>query len=207
MSDETHLMDLLFTALRQRVMAELLLQPETTFHLRELARRTGSHVGTLARELEKLTQAGLLLRSQQGNQVHYRANVDHLLYPDLAALFQKTHGVGRLMQQALLELDEKIESAFIYGSMANRTATTRSDIDVLVIGTAAFAELVRVLHPLQEILRREINPVLYSGKEFASRLKRGDAFATTLAANPRIWIKGTDDDLAKLAGHKAAAGP
>ena len=64
MSNTPSLMDTLFPATRQRVLAALLLQPEASFHLRELARLTGSHAGTLARELDKLTATGLLLRSE-----------------------------------------------------------------------------------------------------------------------------------------------
>ncbi len=86
-------MDLLFPANRQQVLAALLLAPGRSLHLRELARLAGSHAGTLAREVVKLTQAGLLLRSVQGNQTRYSANVQHPLYTELAAMFRKTHGM------------------------------------------------------------------------------------------------------------------
>jgi predicted nucleotidyltransferase len=194
-------MNLLFPATRQRVLAVLLLQPAAVFHLRELARQTQNHAGTLARELDKLTQTGLLLRSQQGNQVLYQANVGHPLFVDLAALFRKTHGIVPLLRRTLLELDTQVDLAFVYGSIARGTATTHSDIDLLVLGTVSFTDLASVMHPLQEILKREINPVLYSRQEFAARLARSDAFAAELIANPRTWIKGSDDDLGKLAGH------
>src|SRR5690606_34595246 len=69
MSNTSALMDLLFGQTRQAVLAILLLQPEASFHLRELARLTSSHAGTLGRELEKLVGAGLLVRREQGNQV------------------------------------------------------------------------------------------------------------------------------------------
>lgn len=86
-------MSVLFPAARQRVLAVLLLQPQAGFHLRELARMTDSHAGTLAREVDKLVQTGLLLRREHGNQVRYQATTDHPLFGDLAALFRKTHGV------------------------------------------------------------------------------------------------------------------
>lgn len=61
MSNTLPLIDVLFPAARQRVLAVLLLQPDNSFHLRELARITGGHAGTLGRELDKLTESGLLL--------------------------------------------------------------------------------------------------------------------------------------------------
>ena len=69
MSNTSSLMDLLFGDYRQRVLAVLLLQPDTSFHLRELARVTGCSAGTLTRELGKLADTDLVLRSVQGNQV------------------------------------------------------------------------------------------------------------------------------------------
>ncbi len=59
-------MDLLFPTTRQRVLAQLLLNPDETFHSRELARLTESHAGTVGRELEKRMGVGLLLRTEQG---------------------------------------------------------------------------------------------------------------------------------------------
>ena len=52
MSNITALMDLLVPATRQRALAVLLLQPQASLHLRELARMTESHPGTLGRELD-----------------------------------------------------------------------------------------------------------------------------------------------------------
>lgn len=52
MSNIPALMDLLFPAARQRALAALLLRPEASLYLRELARMTGSHTGTLVRELD-----------------------------------------------------------------------------------------------------------------------------------------------------------
>lgn len=199
MSNSTLLMDTMFPATRQRVLAVLLLQPEAGFHLRELARLTESHAGTLARELDKLTQAGLLLRSEQGNQVRYQANVQHPLFEDLAAMFRKTHGMVPLLREALQALDEEINLAFVYGSTARGTANVHSDIDLLVLGTLTFADLVQAVHPLQAIVNREINPVLYTPDDFAQRLARGDGFARELLEKPKLWIKGVQDDLAKLA--------
>lgn len=104
-------MDVLFPANRQRVLAVLLLQPDISFHLRQLARLTGIHAGTLARELDKLTDSGLLLRSEQGNQVHYRANRAFLLFDDLAAMFRKIHGVVPVLRDSLLPVADRVAVA------------------------------------------------------------------------------------------------
>lgn len=201
------LMDLLFPVARQRVLALLLLQPQVGFHLRELARQTHMHAGTLAREMDKLTQAGLLQRRELGNQVHYQAQPAHPLFGELAAMFRKTHGVVPLLRDALAPLAANVALAFVFGSVARGQQGPGSDVDLLVLGDVDFGALVQALYPLHESLGREVNPVLYGPVEFAQRVARGDAFATDLATKPRLWVKGGEDDLAELVGHPAAAGP
>jgi predicted nucleotidyltransferase len=196
----------LFPATRRRVLAALLLQPEANFHLRELARITGTHAGTLARELDKLTDGGLLLRTEQGNQVHYQANRACLLFDDMAALFRKTHGVVPILRESLEPVADRVALAWIFGSVAQGTEVDRSDVDLLVLGDLGFADLVRAVHPPQEVLRREINPVLYSMDEFMRRVQNGDAFATELLAKPKLMLMGDKDDLGKLAGDPPAPG-
>lgn len=207
MSNISSLMDLLFGTTRQRVLAVLLLQQDASFHLRELARMTGSHAGTLGRELDKLTESGLLLRGEQGNQVHYRANRDCPLFDDLAAIFRKTHGVVPTLREALAPLERGIRLAWVFGSVAQGTATDRSDIDLLVVGDVGFVDLVRALNPMQEALRREINPVLYSPDEFQRRMESGEAFARELLDKPKLFVKGDRDDIAELVGDSAASSP
>ena len=206
MSNTSALMDMLFPATRQKVLALLLLEPGTSWHLRELARLAGSHAGTLAREMEKLAQTGLLLRAEQGNQVRYQANVKHPLFDDLASMFRKTHGVVPMLREALAPLGDRIVVALVFGSVARGTATEGSDVDLLILGDAGFPEVVQAIHPLHAELRREVNPVLYEAREFAARLARGEAFARDILDKPKLWVKGTADDLAELVGHQAPAG-
>ncbi|NCT68324.1 MAG: nucleotidyltransferase domain-containing protein [Rhodanobacteraceae bacterium] len=203
----TALIDLLFPVARQRVLAQLLLAPEASFHLRELARQTGSHAGTLGRELDKLVEAGLVLRSEQGNQVRYQANVQCPLFPELAGMFRKTHGMVPLLREALAPLAGQVRVALVFGSMARGTQTAGSDVDLLVVGEVGFGELVQALYPVQQMLGREINPVLYAPAEFRRRAGDGEAFVRQFLDQPSIFLKGNRDDLAELAGDQAPAGP
>ncbi|CAN5201852.1 hypothetical protein BH11PSE14_BH11PSE14_12450 [soil metagenome] len=91
-------------------------------------------------------------------------------------------------------------------SFAKGTQSAGSDMDLMVIGDVGFATLVNVLHPLQEILRREINPALYAAGEFRERARQGEAFLKNITSQPVIFVKGDADDLAELAGDPAPAG-
>jgi len=149
---------------------------------------------------------GLLLRREQGNQVRYQANAQCPLFAELAAMLRKTHGMVPALREALAPLDTGIRVALVFGSMARGTQSAGSDIDLLVLGDVGFAELVQALYPVQQLLQREINPVLYTSAEFRRRAQAGEAFIRQLLEKPDVFLKGDKDDLAELAGDQAPVG-
>lgn len=191
---------------RSAVLATLLLRPEAALHVRELARITGASPGSLHRELRSLTELGLLTRQEVGRQVHYQANRDSPVFEELSGLLRKTSGLADVLRAVLAPLADHIELAFVYGSIASGKARALSDVDVMVLGNAGFAELVRALAPAQTMLGREVNVTPMTPTDFASKLAEGDGFAASVMRGERIWLMGNDDDLAKLAQDRPAQG-
>ncbi|XAH24642.1 nucleotidyltransferase domain-containing protein [Xylophilus sp. GW821-FHT01B05] len=198
------LTDLLFGNYRKKVLSLLLLNPDTDYHVRELARLTDTAPGTLHKELSRLAEAGLLLRKAQGNQVRYQANRQCPVFEELAGLMRKTTGAAEVLAQALAPLAPPV--ALIFGSVARGTETASSDIDLLVLADLGFADVVKATYPAQAALGREINPVVYSAAEFQRRLQEGDPFVLDVLAHPKIFLRGTEHDLGQLAGDPASAG-
>ena len=198
------LTDLLFGTYRKKVLSQLLLHPDTDYHVRELARQTGTAPGTLHKELVRLAAVGLLLRKEQGNQVRYQANQHCPVFPELAGLLRKTTGAAELLANALIPLQPAL--ALIFGSVASGAEIASSDVDVLIIGELGFADVVQATYPVQAELGREINPVVYSVLEFQRRIQAQDPFVHDLLAKPKIFLVGTEHDLSQLTGHSAAAG-
>lgn len=191
---------------RSAVLGTLLLRPEASLHVRELARVTGSSAGSLHRELAALSALGLLKRETIGRQVHYRADRDSPVYAELTGLLRKTAGLADVLRAALTPLADSIALAFVYGSMASGTARAASDVDVMVLGDASFAPLVQALAPAQEALAREVNVTPMRPTEFAAKLHAGDGFARSVMSREKIWLIGTDHDLAELVEDRPAQG-
>ena len=189
------LTSLLFTDYRRKVLALLLLHPEQQYHQREIARMTGTVSGTLSRELAKLVEAGLLLKVAIGNQMHYRANRQCPVFEELASILRKTSGLADVLGEALLPLAAHIECAFVFGSMASGKASAASDIDLMLIGDADFAEVIRVLYPLQERLGREINPKTYRRAEWQALTEQQGAFIREILIKPKLFVMGSEADL------------
>ena len=184
------LSSLLFGTYRGRVLGLLLLHPDQTYHVREIARLTATSAGTLNRELDKLAQAGLLVREKIGNQLRYAANRQCPVFEELASILRKTSGLADVVRDALLPLDSELDCVLIFGSVARGEEHAGSDVDVLLIGRIGFGDAVRALHPIQENLHREINPVVMSIDEWRRKLSANDGFACDIMAKEKLFLKG-----------------
>lgn len=192
------LSSLLFSDYRRRVLGLLLLHPDTAYHVRELARLTGTSAGTLHKELTKLTTGGVLQRQEVGNQVRYSADRNCLIFEELASILRKTSGLVDVLAVALSSIEKSISLAFVFGSVARGEQQSSSDVDVMLVGSLGFADAVRVLHPVQATLQREINPVVYSLDEFRRRAASDDSFVREVLAEPKLFVVGNENDLRKL---------
>ncbi|MCU7860280.1 MAG: nucleotidyltransferase domain-containing protein [Candidatus Thiodiazotropha sp. (ex Lucinoma kastoroae)] len=189
------LADIMFKEYRRRVLCLLLLRPDQAYHVREIARLTGTVPGTLHKELSKLAQAGVLKKSSRGNQVSYQANRDCLIFEELSSILRKTSGVADILVNALACQKDNIDAALVFGSIASGKATSDSDIDLLIVGNVSFSEAVKALYPAQAVLGREINPKLYNTAEWQSARKENSAFIREILEKPTIRIIGDTDDL------------
>jgi len=186
---------ILFSEYRRRVLALLLLHPDERYYVREIARLTNTTAGTLHRELSKLAKSKVLLREQSGNQVYYQANRNFPIYTELTSILKKTSGLVDVLFDFLTSLAEKIEVAFVFGSVAKGTENLGSDIDVLIIGEVDFTEAVAALYAAQASLGREINPKIYSREQWKSSLQKQDLFIQEVLNNPKLFIMGAEHDL------------
>lgn len=184
---------------RRRILGLLLLRPDEAMHGREIARRTGLPAGSAARELNRLATVGLLVREKSGNQQLYRANRKSPVFAEVAGILRKTSGLVDVLKGALAPATGKLRVAFVYGSMASGRAVAASDVDVMLIGKLGFGEASRLLGPAEKLLGREVNPTVFSIAEFKRRAVT-EAFLHDVLSKPRIFVIGSDDELARITG-------
>jgi predicted nucleotidyltransferase len=180
--------ELLFGAYRRQVLSLLLLRPDESFYVREIGRLTGVPAGPLHRELKALAEVGLLFRKASGNQVRYQASRDCPIYQELDVL-----------REALSAIADGVAVAFVFGSVAEGKEKLTSDIDLLVIGSASFGDVVERSHVARERLGREVNPVVMSKHAFRTKQRGRDGFISRVLKKPRIFIIGDASKLAELA--------
>lgn len=179
----------LFGADHRRLLGLLLMRPDRSFHVREIARLTGADAGNAHRALRRLEQAGLLTTARIGNQVRYQANRQSPIFPELQGIVRKTVGMADLLREALTPLASRIRLAFVFGSVARGEEGPRSDVDLMVVGDVAFDDVVVAIYPLQERLGREINAIVLTPARYRARLKDKD-FVARVRSGPRILLLG-----------------
>lgn len=199
--------DALFGKTRQRVLALLFGAPDRRLFLREIARLAGTGLGSVQREVARLTDAGLLRREREGRQTYYRANPDSAVANELRDLMRKTAGAAHVIYESLDALRARVRVAAIFGSFAEGTERAGSDVDVLVIGDVTFGEVVDAVAAAERHIGREINPAVFSPSEYAERLREGNHFLSSLDARSKVYLIGDDDELAGLAREQMGGTP
>lgn len=192
----------IFPSVRAGVLSTALLEPRRWWFLSELAQRLGAGPSSLQREVESLVGAGVLLRREDGRRVYFRANAASPIFKDLRGLVEKTSGIVPSLAGALSFFADRIELAFVYGSLARGEARASSDVDIMIVGSVKQIDLIPILRKLEDRFGREVNATLYSPKEFRSKLAAGDHFLRSVLKDKTILLKGSLDELDKAVARR-----
>jgi predicted nucleotidyltransferase len=152
--------------------------------------------GALQRELERLTQAGLVTVNLSGRQKYFQANPNSPIFDEICAIVRKTFGLALVLKQALSSVPGSVYWAFIYGSVAKGSDTAGSDIDLMVVADGlSYSVLFERLAPVEQQLGRKINPTLYTAAEFQTRRLSDNHFLRRVLEQTPIELRGTLHDI------------
>lgn len=188
----------LFSKGRRELLALLFTDPDRTFYFRQIVRVLGIGQGVVQRELSRLSQAAVVTRTRVGSQVHYQANRESPVFSELKSLMVKTAGVAEVLRDSLAVIAERIELAFVFGSFARSEDRANSDVDVMVVGSVSFGDVVSSLQSAQKRIGREVNPTVLSAKEYRLKARSSDRFLGSVLASPKIFLIGTENELKRL---------
>lgn len=181
-----------------------ILDPTRDFYQRELVDLARERLFLIQRGLARLVQAGIVELATRGNRVYYRANRSHPAFEDLKAVILKTVGVGDVLRTQLAGVRDRVRIAFVYGSVARGEETVSSDIDIMLIGTLSGREVASALAPVKRMLKREINPLVYSPAELRKRAKEHQPFVTSVLKEPKLFLVGDERALKAVLDGRSA---
>jgi predicted nucleotidyltransferase len=192
-------LDALFPSVRGRVLAATVTRPDKWWYLSELAAYLHTRPSSLQRELKALVEAGILRQRYDGRRSYFGPETDSPFFQELRGLIEKTGGLAPVLQQVLEPLSDRIDVAFVYGSVARGREHALSDVDLMVVGRAGLSLLASPLRKAETVLGREINAVSYAPSEFREKLAAKDHFLSAVLRGPKEFVKGSQHDLDELA--------
>lgn len=186
--------DALFSKSTKAILASVFTRPDG-IHLRALMSLTGLGSASAQRELGKLTDAGLLIKEEVGKVVLYRANTASPIYAELSSIIRKTEGLEHAVRSVLQPFQDRIERAFIYGSVAKQQDTASSDVDLFVLtDDLGSADLYPKFVDMEKKLGRKISLTVYRPAEYQRKLKAKNHFLVSVMDGPKIELIGEHDE-------------
>lgn len=183
----------LLPLLRSRLQAELLtlilLNPHREWTMSELARRTGAHVSTAWREVNRAEQAGVAASRSVGRTRLVQA-AEGPLTEALTDLLLRSFGPRQVIAEEFAGLSG-VDEVFLFGSWAARylgePGRAPADVDVLVVGAPDRDAVDLAGQRATERLGREVNVTIRSQKWWEAGT---DGFHREVKRRPLVPVMG-----------------
>jgi predicted nucleotidyltransferase len=189
------LKDLFGSKTRQTLLKAFFETPDAEYYTRQLEALHHISVGTLHRELKKLTSAGILKTRKIGNIKLFSLNKENAIYEEIKNIIQKTEGVVNFVKDSISGV-KGVRSSFVYGSFAKGDERPDSDIDIFFIGDDIDEDdLIVKIGDLEKKLFRDVNYTLYAEEEYRKKKKSRDSFVLEVVKGKKIFLKGDEGDL------------
>jgi predicted nucleotidyltransferase len=181
-----------------KVLGWLFTHPDERYFVRQLTGLLREDSTNVSRELARLEKAGILTVTVSGKQKYYQANTESPVFNELHGLIVKTVGVVDVLRSSLASSIKQINVAFVFGSIASGNENRTSDLDLMVVGTISFGDIVNLLSTAEERLGREINTVVYPVSEFRRKVKEDHHFVRNVIESEKLFIIGDKHELTEL---------
>ncbi|EAZ79784.1 helix-turn-helix domain-containing protein [Algoriphagus machipongonensis] len=139
---------------RLRLLVKFFVNSNTHSHLRGLADEFGESTNAIRKELNNLTQAGILERHSDKNKIEYQANIKHPFFSNIQEIIRKYLGLDKLLEQILDRMGE-VNQVILVGDMAKGIDSGK--IDVIVSGDSLNSEYINHLTTrVEDLIERKV---------------------------------------------------
>jgi predicted DNA-binding transcriptional regulator len=169
---------LIASKIRIKLLIRFFFNPEATSYLRELSKEFNVSTNSVREELNGLTKTNLLKVEKRGRKVHYMANPDHPLFPELKSIVTKVMGIDQVIDSVVTRLG-KIEKAYLIDDYAE--GKDSGIIDLLLVGNIDEYHLNDLSRKTERYIKRKIRSLVLTREEFK-------AFMPTLQDRPIFLV-------------------
>lgn len=177
-SKQTLLETLITSKTRIRILLKFFLNPETKTHLRGLATELDESSNAVRVELNRLTEAGMLVATKEGNKLIYQVNFQHPLYAPVNEMIKQYVGVDEILANVIKGLGD-IKQLYLSGSLARGLST--EVIDIVFVGHINVEYLAETIQKIELKLTKKIRYLIYSEHEAKTTAFSPDEFVLIYA--------------------------
>jgi DNA-binding transcriptional ArsR family regulator len=187
----------LMPILRSQQQAELLtlilLHPGSEYSITELSEKLGVPLTTVQREVNRLSEAGLITERRAGRTREVSANPKSRYARPLTELLTLAFGPHIVIREEFADISAT--GVAIYGSWAARyngvPGPAPADVDVLVVGEPSRPDIYDAADRAEQRIGFPVNVTLANLGRWAAA---SDALIQQIQSAPLVWIIGQPDD-------------
>lgn len=150
---------------RLKLLLKFFSNANTQSYLRSLANEFGESTNSVRIELNRLSEAGFLNSSQEGNTVVYKANKRHPLFPEISGIVSKYLGLDSLIEEVINKLGD-LKQAWVIGDYAK--GKDSGLIDLVLVGKIDENFLQDLVHKAESMIQRKIRTLILQEGELSS---------------------------------------
>ena len=152
------LQKLITSRTRVKLLIKFFLNSDNRLHLRGLSEELGESTNAIRVELNRLSDAGLLLTEKDRNRILYRSNENHPLHGNLRDLVTRHLGLDVLVERVLDRMGD-VDQVVLTGDYARGLDT--GTIDISVIGNDLNRQYLSHLSSrLEDLIGRKVAFIL-----------------------------------------------
>jgi predicted nucleotidyltransferase len=152
-----------------QILGATYLEPERRFTIPELVERSSRPQPTVAREVGRLTESGLVESELRNGRRTVWAASSSPIFDELRSILLKTIGPKAVLEERFAGM-RGVDRAMIYGSWARRyhgeVGPLPQDVDLLVIGSGNVSKIRAAADIATRTLGRDVNVTVLTPAEW-----------------------------------------
>lgn len=184
----------MISKVRVKMLELFFRNPNELYYVRQITRMIEEEINAVRRELERMTETGILKSEKRGNRLYYYLNRQYDFYSELLRLIGKSTGLGKSIKKMRKELG-KLRYVMFSGKFAQHKNRGVNEVDILMVGAVKLKEFEPLLRAEEKLRGHEINYTIMTEEEFEFRKTRRDPFLQEILAGGRVMIIGDEDAL------------
>ncbi len=154
---------------RVKLLIRFFLNPNSRSYLRELANEFGESTNSVRLELNRLSDANLLVSKEEGRSRFYKANTAHPLFPEIQSIVKKTLGLDQLVEKFAAQLGD-LKQVFLVGDYAK--GIDSGLIDIVLVGQIDKTYLDKLVTKTESLIHRKIRTLVMNEKDLLKMVEK-----------------------------------